>query len=796
MKPIHHDARQFSSLRRLWIVLWLLLCTLLLAGCPPGRAETRNGAVQGRILLWHSLAAGEASTLSEIIARFRTIHPRAAIQIQGFATAQEMRDAFQAAADSGLGPDLLLAPSAWVGPLADQRLIDPIDSAIPESTLQRYTPTVLETVRYREQLYGLPASINTMGLYFRTRLVEQPAATLDELLAEAAQGRVVAIGASFLDAFWGAPAFGGRLLDDEGRVVLDRGGFANWLAWLRDAREAPGMIIDNNREVLRSRFMDDGVAYYVGYADELNLLVDTLGSDQIGVAPLPAGPVAAAGPFLTTHSFLFSNVSSEAQRNLALALAQFVTNTEQSSTLMRQARHVPANTRVRVNPRLNPNIASFSAQARTAVPLANRPEMEAILAYGGDAYNRVLEGVLEPAEAAIEITNLVNEINGFAPVTTPPSVCTGVGTVQLAHSLEGSAVEALDAIINRFRSECPTIIVRSQYIAPSDLPAQVAARGAGAGRIDLIFASQSAFQAFSAESVVANLNNYVDNETLQRFRPDALNALRNQGGLYGLPVSVGAPALYYNRALIADPARTLDELRAQAGQGTPVALDIRFEAAFWGVGAFDDGPANATGDQLVDPNALAAWLEWLREARERGGIRLSRDPGALQADFVAGNTAYLVAGPSLLAELETTLGAQLGIVPLPAGPAGDAAPLLTASGFFVHRQASERQARLAMEFATYATNVDSQTLWMQATDLIPANTSVEVADTPSRIVFVEQARTARVMPNDPAMRTLLAVGDVAYHAVLDEGVEPETAVQRMFAALQAATEGNGPDDDG
>ncbi|MCL4859891.1 MAG: extracellular solute-binding protein, partial [Caldilineaceae bacterium] len=153
-------------------------------------------------------------------------------------------------------------------------------------------------------------------------------------------------------------------------------------------------------------------------------------------------------------------------------------------------------------------------------------------------------------------------------------------------------------------------------------------------------------------------------------------------------------------------------------------------------------------------------------------------------------------GPSLLAELETTLGAQLGIVPLPAGPAGDAAPLLTASGFFVHRQASERQARLAMEFATYATNVDSQTLWMQATDLIPANTSVEVADTPSRIVFVEQARTARVMPNDPAMRTLLAVGDVAYHAVLDEGVEPETAVQRMFAALQAATEGNGPDDDG
>ena len=43
-------------------------------------------------------------------------------------------------------------------------------------------------------------------------------------------------------------AFGGRLFGEEYRVILDRGGFANWLAWLKDARDTPGMILDSNRE--------------------------------------------------------------------------------------------------------------------------------------------------------------------------------------------------------------------------------------------------------------------------------------------------------------------------------------------------------------------------------------------------------------------------------------------------------------------------------------------------------------------------------------------------------------------
>ena len=37
-------------------------------------------------------------------------------------------------------------------------------------------------------------------------------------------------------------AFGGELFDSDGRFVLDRGGFVNWLAWLKTARDLPGVL--------------------------------------------------------------------------------------------------------------------------------------------------------------------------------------------------------------------------------------------------------------------------------------------------------------------------------------------------------------------------------------------------------------------------------------------------------------------------------------------------------------------------------------------------------------------------
>jgi maltose-binding protein MalE len=112
---------------------------------------------------------------------------------------------------------------------------------------------------------------------------------------------------------------------------------------------------------------------------------------------------------LQTEGLLFSNVSSANQRVLALALAQFITNAEQQTTLMRTAGLLPANRRVQVNVALEPVIAAMLTQVRTAAPLPNSPTLETLFRLGDSAYSQVLEGEIDPVTAAANLTAALNE---------------------------------------------------------------------------------------------------------------------------------------------------------------------------------------------------------------------------------------------------------------------------------------------------------------------------------------------------------------------------------------------------
>lgn len=119
-----------------------------------------------------------------------------------------------------------------------------------QGILEHYSHTTLDSVFYKDGMYGLPLCLNLQGLYSNKRLTRGSVPTLDALLQEAERGRLVLISTGFRDAFWSVQAFGGMLLDAEGQVVLDRGGFANWLNWLKDANDARGMILDTNHRLL------------------------------------------------------------------------------------------------------------------------------------------------------------------------------------------------------------------------------------------------------------------------------------------------------------------------------------------------------------------------------------------------------------------------------------------------------------------------------------------------------------------------------------------------------------------
>jgi arabinogalactan oligomer / maltooligosaccharide transport system substrate-binding protein len=752
--------------------------------------RTEDGVLQGRVLIWHAYTNAEAEALEEMIDRFRNIYPNVTVMQQSFSNLDVLQEEYQNAVSTGLGPDVIIGPSTWIGALAPAGQIARIERQTPEDVWLRYTPSTLETVTYGEGLYAIPLALNTMGLYYNRQVVSNTVATTDALEREAAQGAMVLMSTTFRDALWGVNAYGGRLFSEDTHVVLDQGGFANWLAWLSNLRNYPGVILDNNREALRNRFLQGDAAYYMGYAAELNTTIETLGADNIGVSPLPAGPIGAAQPILETSAFMFSPVSSNNQRKLALELAQFLSNAEQSGALMRRVRSVPANQRVRINPRLNPLVSSFATQARAAIPRQNTPEMDMALQLGSDAYLRVLDGGIPPAEAAVAVTNQINEVMGREIVETPEYACANLGTLRLLHSLEGNAAEALDVLITRFRAICPLIIIDAQYESPAHMASRLASVVPGTGRAFTILGAPDLFQTLLAEEpLIKEMTPYVSTELLQRFQPNALDTLRYQRVLYGLPLFVELDVFYYNRDLVNSPAQTLDELRAQAGQSVPIELDVNFRPAFWGVTAYGGRLFDTENRVILDQNGMAEWLAWLQESRDSFGMALSMDTATLRERFESGQSAYYVGSSRHLSALQDSLGPDtLGVAPAPDGPGGNAVPLLSSHGFFFSQAGSDTQVALAMEFIQFVTNAESQAYLAEAAQVIPVNATVDLPDESPIETLLEIARNAIAPPNTFHMQTVREYGNAYYRRVLDDGENP---VEVVVEVTQTINERNG-----
>jgi arabinogalactan oligomer/maltooligosaccharide transport system substrate-binding protein len=773
-----------------WPVLAILLALalLLIASCGLAATRSTGQSLRGRMLLWHSLDQNQSAALNQVINSFTELNPNVTVKLQVFSTTAELNEQFINAATSGLGPDMILAPSSWLQSLHAAGLLAPIDDYLSPDVIARFEPGVLAMLQVNGESYGLPLSLDTVGLYVNRQLVESPSTSLAGLVEQANTGTTVLVPTNFTDAYWGIRAFGGQLFNQDGQAILDQGGFANWLAWLRDARNAPGMIQDTNRDLLRQRFMAGEAGYYIGYASELNEIINALGEENVSVLPLPNGPVGAAGPLVSSQAFLFGSNSSSNQRRLATSLATFITNSEQSSRLMRIVRLVPANVNVRINARLFPMVSAFASQARNGIPMPNSPQFAAAMPFGNEAYIRALEGGESPAEVAFAINNSINEAIGFARRTQPTYSCAGLGTIRLAHSWQHEDdLATLDAIINDFRAVCPHIIIETQHFTESELASQFSIAREGGVRSTFAIATQQQLAGLlNPDPQLKSLGSLIASDTLQRFSPIGIEAMRSQGTLYGLPFALEVDALYYNRQLVSTPAQSLDDLRSQAMSGIPIILDTRFEKAFWGIRAFGGQLFADNGASLLDQGGMADWLLWLRQSRDEYGIRLSDDGDEILRRFLAGESAYYVGGADELDFLQSALGDDLRIALLPSGPAGPAQPLVRAAGFVLRSDVTTALQDLALEFMRFATDVRSQTRLVNEADMIPANANVSTGRNPMIGILIEQAQSGFLLPNTPYWKPVVELGTVAYRGVLDNGQDPQEVVSELASAINRA----------
>ncbi len=93
---------------------------------------------------------------------------------------EELRPKFQVASPVKKGPDVITGPHDWVGPFATAELLAPV--ALTSKEQNEYLKVPLKTLSFNGKLYGLPISLETLGLIYNKKFIKSPPQTMEDLI--------------------------------------------------------------------------------------------------------------------------------------------------------------------------------------------------------------------------------------------------------------------------------------------------------------------------------------------------------------------------------------------------------------------------------------------------------------------------------------------------------------------------------------------------------------------------------------------------------------------------------------
>lgn len=425
--------RTDSFSRTFWIAL-LLIVALLLAACnddeegaagdPAAAAAAGDTSAipatplppptpfipQGDLTLWHSWGAADADALAQVLTRVKQQYPAVNVQTL-FVAANDLPQAYADAVRAGGGPDLAVTANWWLNDLVAANVVRPLDDLAQPAQLAQFNEPALRNFVRDGALYGLPTNYELVGLFRNNALAGAAPApnTTDALLAQAAVSPTLGIGlyANLYHVWWGFPAYGARLFDESSQIALAQSsGAADFLRWMQSVKATPGSWVDADYGMLIDRFKKGEFAYFVDGPWATAELRSALG-DALSLAPLPAGTVGGAQPWLSSDGVILNPNLSSDRTLLAFFLASALTDAGAGADFAARAGRLPANLQAPLPE--DPILRAFVAQAATAAPAPTQPAMEAVWGYGGDMLIKVLAGGTDPGAAVAETVALINE---------------------------------------------------------------------------------------------------------------------------------------------------------------------------------------------------------------------------------------------------------------------------------------------------------------------------------------------------------------------------------------------------
>lgn len=391
-----------------------------------------------------------------------------------------------------------------------------------------------------------------------------------------------------------------------------------------------------------------------------------------------------------------------------------------------------------------------------------------------------------------------------APKPSPEPTVDPNSPLLLWHTFQPGPAQTLHRIVDGWRAQNPTVRIEISA-KPFDQALEAFRQAAAAGRApDLFLAEISWTTALAADHLLAELDEFFDDDALSGILPQALTHAHWRGKLVGIPQQVDCLALLYNRRLLreakVDVPDTMHDFAAAASNlsdpgtrryGFYLPADGYWVQPFiWSFGGELLDPI--TGDPAIRSAMAVLGLQFVLDLRDKhGGFPeqqdFAHDYEAMMRGFGNETIAMIWNGPWAVPEiLSATAFARpenLGIAALPRGPNGYGSPI-GGHNWVVWRRSPHR-ARAA-ELIRLLTSPESQEQFAVEHGFLPTTTAA--CERPqvksNRVVqeFLALLPKARSRPVSPIAARLYPQFSAACQDLFLHRETPESCAERIDRA--------------
>ncbi len=773
--------------KSIWMALNLtLIGAFVLAACKPAATETAAPqptakppeptagptGPSGEVTLWHAYQTGSAeeSTLAELIANAEAEYPDLTINVLQIPFS-EIFNKYQTEVAAGGGPDMFVAPNDDLGNWARGELVLPLDMYLA-GRLGKVSATGVEGMKVDGVIYGVPESAKAVALYYNTDLLPTPPTTTDELLAAVQGGAPMNFFIGAYHMFGWSGSFGGQLLDSDNKCVADQKGWADAMQYLVDLKDA-GAVFTADYGQAEGPFRAGEVAMFVNGPWALGDYKKDLG-DKLGVVPMPAGPGGNANPLNGIDGFYLNPNSQNVQSAVDLAL--FLTNQESSQIYTDKAGHVPIRSDVSA---ADPLVAAFAEASAQGFPRPQSAEFGQYWGPFGTLFTEVIEGVSSPAEGVFTACAAMNTANNKTVASENP--VSGEVTLWHAYQTGSSEESTLAELVANAEARFPDLTISVLQIPFSEIFNKYQTEVAAGGGPDMFVAPNDDLGNWARGELVLPLDMYLAGR-LGKVSATGVEGMKVDGVIYGVPESAKAVALYYNTDLLPTPPTTTDELLAAVQGGAPMNFFIGAYHMFGWSGSFGGQLLDSDNKCVADQKGWADAMQYLVDLKDAGAV-FTADYGQAEGPFRAGEVAMFVNGPWALGDYKKDLGDKLGVVPMPAGPGGNANPLNGIDGFYINP--NSQNIASAVELALFLTNAESSAIYTSGAGHVPIRSDV-VADDPLVAAFALASSQGFPRPQSAEFAQYWGPFGTMFTEVLEGVSAPADAVATACTAMNEA----------